>query len=274
MNAESCEQICALIARKLGLPVTASITNGVMTLSPSGFHPRESFSILFEPGWRSAEARLVPGEFAGEMLRSMGTANEDAKKLFNSYAAGLVAAGINLQIQINGESVEGSPHLSWPHTWTSFAIALRKTALVFDLNKNDELLPVSDLLVTPLFGMAIALIGTESGDVFEGEEEGKAMQYLATRYERKKINRDACIRIRGLTCLGCGFRFGEFYGNIADGYIEIHHIESLAATGEVHINPAVDLIPLCSNCHSVVHRVTPPLLIEELQRMIAERRSK
>ena len=274
MNAESCEHICALIARKLGLPVTASISGGTMTLFPSGFDPKESFSVLFEPGWRSAEARLIPGEFAGAMLRSMEEAGEDSKLLFSSYATGLAAAGVNLQIRINSEAMEHTSPLSWPHTWRSLTITLRKTALVFDLNKDDELLPVSDLLVTPLFGMAMALIGTESADAFEGEEEGKAVQYLATRYERKKINRDACIRIRGLNCAGCGFRFGDFYGPIAEGYIEVHHIESLATTGVVHINPAVDLVPLCSNCHSVVHRVTPPMPIEELQRMRAERRSK
>jgi 5-methylcytosine-specific restriction protein A len=131
---------------------------------------------------------------------------------------------------------------------------------------------VADLLVVPLVGMAMSLIGTENIEAFEGETEGSTVQYLATRYERKKINRDACIRIHGSSCAGCGFSFGDFYGELADGYIEVHHIESLAASGETLINPRTDLIPLCSNCHSAVHRVRPPLAIDDLKALVARRR--
>ncbi|WP_395745125.1 HNH endonuclease [Prosthecobacter sp.] len=274
MNAASCDQICSMVQRKLGLQLSGEVSDGQMLLWPSAFHENESFSLRFKPGWRSAEAMLTPGTFAGEMVRSMGACSASAKLLFSSYAQSLARAGVHIGIRVNGTTVDAQNPSAWATDWTSFDFTLRKSALVFDLNKDVELLPVADLLITPLIGMAMSLIGTVSEEEHAGEIEGAAVQYLATRYERKKLNRDACIRIHGTRCHGCGFSFGENYGEIASDYIEVHHIEPLATTGEVLINPATDLIPLCSNCHSVVHRVTPPLGIEELVRIVKERRPK
>jgi len=273
MNAGSGDQISALIMQKLGLRFTTQVADGEMTISPSEHHPNESFSIRFVPGWRSADAFLSPGAFAGTMVRSMGQTGPNEKLLFAGYASALKKAGLQVAMTINSSAVDAEDPSCWPDQWNAFSISLRKTALLFDLNNDAELLPVADLLLTPLAAMAIALIGTESVPPIEGEIEGAAVQYLATRYERRKLNRDACIRIHSTDCAGCDFSFGAFYGEEAEGFIEVHHIESLAAGGEVRINPATDLIPLCSNCHSFVHRFTPPLPIAELRRIIAERRT-
>jgi 5-methylcytosine-specific restriction protein A len=272
MNAGSCGLLTALILRKLGLHVTAEVSGGEMNIWPAGYDRAESFAVRLRPGWRSADAWLVPGNFAGATVRAMGEAAEPAKLLFTSYALGLKQAGVLVGMKVNDRTTDPASSGSWPDLWSSFEVTLRKTALVFDLHNDTELIPVADLLVTPLVGMAMALIGTENIEAFEGETEGAAVQYLATRYERKKINRDACIRIHGSSCAGCGFSFGNSYGELADGYIEVHHIESLAASGEVLINPATDLVPLCSNCHSVVHRVRPPLAIADLKAMVARMR--
>ena len=37
---------------------------------------------------------------------------------------------------------------------------------------------------------------------------------------------------------------------------------------ETEINPLTDLIPLCANCHNVIHRVNPPLGIDKLKELI------
>ncbi len=272
MNAGSCELLSALILRKLGLHVTAEVSGGEMNIWPAGYDRAESFAVRFRPGWRSADAWLVPGNFAGATVRAMGEAPQSARLLFTSYAFGLKQAGALVSMKVNETSTDPASSASWPDMWSSVEVTLRKTALVFDLHKDTELIAVADFLVTPLIGMAMALIGTENIEAFEGETDGAAIQYLATRYERKKINRDACIRVHGSTCAGCGFSFGDFYGELADGYIEVHHLESLAASGEALINPATDLAPLCSNCHSAVHRVRPPLPIPDLKALVARMR--
>ena len=53
--------------------------------------------------------------------------------------------------------------------------------------------------------------------------------------------------------------FVERYGEIGKEFIEIHHLNPISETdGEHEVNPATDLIPLCSNCHSMIHRLEDP----------------
>ncbi|MBQ2056059.1 MAG: HNH endonuclease, partial [Bacteroidaceae bacterium] len=51
------------------------------------------------------------------------------------------------------------------------------------------------------------------------------------------------------------FDFEENYGELGKEFIEVHHIIPLSQIRrEYIINPEKDLIPLCSNCHSMIHR--------------------
>lgn len=84
-------------------------------------------------------------------------------------------------------------------------------------------------------------------------------------YERDSAARQACINHYGLSCQVCGFNFRERYGELGAGFIHIHHIVPLADIGEEYtVDPINDLIPLCANCHSIIHRRKPALTIEEL----------
>lgn len=55
--------------------------------------------------------------------------------------------------------------------------------------------------------------------------------------------------------LHAGMDFEKFYGEIGREFIEVHHLERIADTdGEHEIDPKTDMVPLCSNCHSMIHR--------------------
>lgn len=99
--------------------------------------------------------------------------------------------------------------------------------------------------------------------------EGKRLYYYTSKYERKKSNRDAAIKAHGTTCFGCGFNFEDHYGERGKGFIEIHHIKPLHSLDqEVEVNAESDLIPLCSNCHRMVHRRKKEILtLEELKKI-------
>jgi len=84
--------------------------------------------------------------------------------------------------------------------------------------------------------------------------EGRAAERKITHYERNREARRACIIHYGCKCYICGFDFEKFYGKDGEGFIEVHHIEKIATRANEHkIDPVVDLRPLCSNCHSMVH---------------------
>ena len=94
------------------------------------------------------------------------------------------------------------------------------------------------------------------------DTEGVEHQYNLTKKERNPELRRRCIAYYKslwggrIHCICCGFDFEKAYGDIGHDYIEIHHIEPhYTFDGEHEVDPKTKLIPLCSNCHSMIHRV-------------------
>jgi len=100
--------------------------------------------------------------------------------------------------------------------------------------------------------------------------EGKSVKYYGTRYERNPNNRAKAIQIHGLKCKTCKFDFEKTYGERGKDFIEIHHINPLFSIGnEMEIKPETDLVPVCSNCHRMIHRQKNNILsISELKDLI------
>lgn len=97
-------------------------------------------------------------------------------------------------------------------------------------------------------------------------KEGKVIQVFVNKYERNQRARIKCIEALGDKCYACGFDFERTYGEIAKGFIHVHHIRPLSEIkDEYQIDPKKDLVPLCPNCHAVVHLEKPELTIVELK---------
>jgi 5-methylcytosine-specific restriction protein A len=93
-------------------------------------------------------------------------------------------------------------------------------------------------------------------DLSASYEEGEAQLRTHTRYERNQAARDKCIAINGAACKICGMDFEKVYGEVGRGYIQVHHIVPISENEGVHqVNPAKDLIPVCANCHCMLHRL-------------------
>jgi 5-methylcytosine-specific restriction endonuclease McrA len=100
--------------------------------------------------------------------------------------------------------------------------------------------------------------------------EGKEISYEATRYERDRSARAACIAKYGCKCYVCGMDFKSTYGEIGDGFIEIHHRIPVSERGGEYKLKDGDLVPLCSNCHSMVHRHKKAMDVDELKKIYDE----
>jgi HNH endonuclease len=104
-----------------------------------------------------------------------------------------------------------------------------------------------------------------------GLPEGSVTQVVVNRYERDPRNRAVAIKVHGASCTACGFDFGHEYGDVAAGYIHVHHLTPVSEIGPNYvINPVLDLVPLCPNCHAAVHRRNPPYSIDELRALRLE----
>ncbi|MHA6252206.1 EVE domain-containing protein [Oceanobacillus sp. CAU 1775] len=111
----------------------------------------------------------------------------------------------------------------------------------------------------------------------ERAEEGKGIEgnskfYYEKRYERDYKNRMLAIEIHGLNCFGCDFNFEAVYGERGRDFIEIHHIKPLSELDKAtEVNPETDLVPLCANCHRMVHRRQNDVLSVEALKGIVKR---
>lgn len=100
--------------------------------------------------------------------------------------------------------------------------------------------------------------------------EGKLKLVYSTKYERDIKLREKAIEIHGLNCMGCGFNFEKAYGEWGAGFIHVHHTKPLSnGEGEREVNPRTDMIVLCPNCHSMIHRRRNKTLnLEELLQLL------
>nr|WP_246276912.1 HNH endonuclease [Microcoleus asticus] len=74
-------------------------------------------------------------------------------------------------------------------------------------------------------------------------------------------------QLQGYECKACGFDFESRYGEIGRGYIEAHHnvpISNLSGT-KMKLDPLNDFTVLCSNCHSMIHRIKPTPTLQEFR---------
>ena len=99
--------------------------------------------------------------------------------------------------------------------------------------------------------------------------EGEKVVLTVEATKRSAVARKKCLEIHGYLCKVCGFDFEKTYGEIGKNFIEVHHIESVTTLAEKEgyagTNPERDLVPVCSNCHSMLHRRRPALLPDELR---------
>lgn len=103
---------------------------------------------------------------------------------------------------------------------------------------------------------------------YEGEEGGVIMR-LHKRYERDqklvREKRKAAAAAGSLACEVCRFDFGEAYGVLGVGYIEVHHTKPIHSLQSGTKTRLADLALLCANCHRMAHRQHAPLSLAEIR---------
>ena len=244
-------------------------------LRPRDLLRYHGFGIRTTLNWRRLYIVFEAGNFAGELLTSMGNADDDGRSVFRAILHDCQQRGAEIELSINGSphSIEGDE--AWSEDWHRFSLSLNKGQLDLGTD-NGESDPniVSDW--TGRFAAAITAILplVEAEDHAEGEvrglPEGAVTTVRTNRYERDRRNRAAAISIHGSACRACGVDMGKRYGNIATGFIEVHHLTPLSKIGSGYtIDPLHDLVPLCPNCHAIAHRRVPPFSVEEISAMLA-----
>ena len=100
--------------------------------------------------------------------------------------------------------------------------------------------------------------------------EGALITLKANKYERNQKARLECVKKKGYRCLVCGCDFETVYGDIGKNFIHVHHLTPISSIGKKYeLNVDTDLVPVCPNCHYMLHRKNPPYTIEELKEVLS-----
>ncbi|WP_353071366.1 HNH endonuclease [Tunturiibacter gelidoferens] len=97
--------------------------------------------------------------------------------------------------------------------------------------------------------------------------EGSKTKVFVDRFERDSQAREACLAKHGRICVVCSFDFRIRYSEIGTGFIHVHHLRMLSEGGR-RVDPILDLVPVCPNCHAMLHRKNPPYTPGELRDLI------
>lgn len=259
------------LTERFGLEVEAAASvenNGQkITISPSGIERTISFRVELLLGWRTVSAAFIPGNYASALVAGMKAAAPSQLAAFAVFSESLKSKGARVSLQLDSNQVDASAPSSWPQDWGTIHISMKKVGVVVEKSSGydfNETFP----LATAFFGLTLALLPFEENDesAIEGESEGAALLKLIKQYERSRINRAACIEIHGTACQICGSDFGHQFGELGEGFIHVHHIVPVSEmSGSYSLDLGKDLLPVCPNCHAMLHRNSPALTPDELR---------
>jgi 5-methylcytosine-specific restriction enzyme A len=215
---------------------------------------------LFSLYRRTGEATgYWPNYFRRSVLRDGGLAV--AKKLL---APGSVSAGFGRLVEarradLSVEAIAVSDRFSHLFSAEELQVARRRL----------------DSLPATAFPKGASFANTH-GDEEETNDylEGSVKRVTVNAYERRASARNACLRAHGHKCAVCGLDFEVRYGKLGKGFIHVHHKRPLGGLkASYRLNPKRDLVPVCPNCHAMLHRRTPPLDVEQLRVLLVEQAS-
>ncbi len=195
------------------------------------------------------------------------------KAVFSTFLKALEKKGSQQIFRVNGKQTH-NPLQSPQEQWNIFEL-ISDSGFVEVINYDQFMYENFKAQIILFWGLMLSFIGEVEPLYSEGVSEGSVFVAQSIRYERSPINRQACITAQGTSCKVCGISMEDMYGELGKGFIEVHHLTPLSENPGVRpINPSVDLVPICPNCHRMIHKRTPPFSIEELREHIGMRNKK
>ncbi len=209
---------------------------------------------------------VKPEKYAAFSIADMAAASIEKKRMFAEYARQLNNRLAKTEFYINEIPCDILNPEKWPQEWKNYRLRVSRSPICAENEILNEA-EIASSWTAIVIGMFLSLLHvTEKQD---GYMEGRLSRVEVNRYERNPINRELCLLANGYVCKICGFDFEQKYGDIGYNFIHVHHIVPVSSNDESYlINPTTDLIPVCPNCHAMLHRKDPPYLPEEVRATI------
>lgn len=271
MSAIDPKPIAATLTGRFGLdvvPAEVSVDGGRWPAVRPAFPPEPNgFAVALSATPRRATATFQPDRFAGQLMTAIAQSDESARAAAEGLATSASQMGMSLLATLDEKPL--SDPSDFRGEWGR--IDIECTMRIFPRKSLPEHPMVA--VAAACMGLVLALLPLEEEmrTIEPGLPEGALIRTVVNRYERSPVNRLLCIDHFGARCQACDFDFGRMYGSLGSGYIQVHHTKMVSEMGGSYlVDPRKDLVPLCANCHAMVHRRTPPLTVSELRQVLGQ----
>lgn len=212
---------------------------------------------------------ITPQIHSAALLHEFATAAQEKKEAFVTFAKALKKNDAKVSLSVNNAVIDLSSSGNLPLSWNNFSCRITKAPLTQgDEDDIDEFVIVSEWIKLSfcLMFSLLTIVDKTDYSIATGAKEGDKHEVVVNKYERNPINREMCLAIKGYACNICGLDFEQRYGIIGKSFIHVHHLVPVSKMGPGYIvNIEKDLIPVCPNCHSMMHRKDPPYTPEEIR---------
>ena len=275
----SLKEIVSKLSSQLGVELRAELLSRDpvnIEIRFDGVSETEFLHFCVTRQWASTTISLVPDIFGLDAWKAIGNdlaRNVEKIKNYMNSNMGLVS---EVRFNLGGSALQNYEDMDrgTDLVWSFEADILISNSLIGDgifSETEYDLIRYSLELFTPF--LPISFESFVGPDEVVGYPEGASTRVLVNKYERSVKNRRICIDHFGSICQVCGFDFALNYGEIGEGFIIVHHIIPVSKIGPNYkVDPISDLVPLCANCHAIIHRQDPPLSISDLKSKILKPR--
>ncbi len=251
---------------------------GWVTKRPPGDWAVDDFVFL----WASAPELRIIG-LARIAALPQATTAEDETRFELEYLTGVLSHGPDLTSLRQHSGLSNAAFLKSGPAATVFPLTAEQSEVLATLvtGGNPSCTPVvEDHLLgvqraTPRIGERDeAPFDLEELAFFEAREGSRVLRLHQIRERDSTLRRRAKDLYRertgGLACTVCDFDFEARYGKIGADFAEVHHAVPLSSYEEDGaITDVRALVVVCANCHRMLHRRRPWLVVEDVKRLLA-----
>jgi 5-methylcytosine-specific restriction protein A len=247
-------------------------------ISPDGYKYIENVLVIFNGSNKNGSKRKVIGFYVGAIVFNKTYEDKYSEiiiKSSNEFAKYNVISKVENSFLIENEN---DRKIELPYSKND-GYGYGQSNIWYAEENNEKTISFRNKIINDIKNIINNIVLYENiydeKKYFEGEvsKEIKEVSKIKRNYEaRKKCLEYYFPNNEYYKCKICDFDFEETYGEAGKCYIEVHHIKSHAKKskeiGKHEINPINDLIPVCSNCHSIIHRGKRPLEIEKIKEIV------
>ena len=257
-------EVSSALGINLALRNLPSETGYTYALRVDGLQKPIGYEYRIRQSFLSWTIDVYLDNFSGELLRTFEISFKTRKDEVLSVYKSIAEKSQRVIFEINEESIEKLDS----RPWASLELQIK-----YGFNPDENPLGKFKSVLLCAVGLLMPLFTEDIDQDLEAiatdwREEGSLTRVETNRYERSRINRAICLDYYGFTCRGCGLLMNNMYGPLGDGVINVHHLVPISEMGSSKvIDPINDLIPLCPNCHTIVHKESPPITPEGLRKI-------